>query len=492
MSRKNIYILSLLAAGAILSACSQAESGSASTENARTIYGASQKGPFIKGAEVTLYGMDESLHQTGTHFSTEIENNQGEYTLKNMELDDRYAWLNANGFYIDEITGDTSAQKISLNSLVDLQNRDHVNINILTHLSFDRIRRLVKEGKSVDEAKREAEKEVLNAFGFSDDGESFDQLDISGAGKGDAKLLAISLIMLTAEDMGVVTSRMATIALDLETDGVLDDTVLVNQMKKDVSMAGHDGVYNRVRENLINVGATDVSDFQTYVDLFAAPWDSSWGLAYRCGNQDEVRDGHICRGGVWKTYIGPRVEGDAPVDSTGKSGTLVDKRDGKAYKTLDVKLNDGTTATWMVSNLALKPKVESVGGHEWFADPEKGGVYHVCQALDALDEETCESEAYRSGIMDKVLRKENVQGICPEGWHLPQSHERETLDESVKDDYQTRELLAYLRYSETDNLYGIGQIGNDFTLDEDGEFFGQGDNSGIKVIVPYEIRCVKD
>ena len=490
MNRGFNYILSLLASGAILMACS--ESGSAPSENARTIYGASQKGPFLKGTEVILYGMDENLRQSGTHFSTEIENNQGEYTLKNVELENRYAWLNANGFYIDELTGGTSAQKISLNSLVDLRDRDQVNINVLTHLSFDRIRHLVKEGKSVDDAKRVAEKEVLNAFGFIDDGESFDQLDILGSGKGDAKLLAVSLIMLTAEDMGTVTSRMTSIALDLETDGVLDDTVLINQMKKDVSMAGHDGVYNRVRRNLINVGATNVSEFQTYVDQFAAPWDSSWGLAYRCGNQDEVRDGHICRDGVWKHYTGPRVEGDAPVDTTGKYGTMVDKRDGKAYKTLDVKMKGGKTLTWMVSNMAFKPSIDKEGPREWFTVPERGGVYHVCQALNAPDEKTCESEAYRSGIMDKVLRKENVQGVCPEGWHLPQSHERETLDESVKDDYQTRELLAYLHYFETDDFYGIGQIGNDFALDEDGEFFGPEEDSGIKVTVPYEIRCVKD
>ena len=90
--------------------------------------------------------MDEKLIQTGSHFTTKIDNNRGEYSLKRIKLDDRYAWLVANGYYIDEMMGDTSAQKISLNSLVDLQDRDHANINILTHLSFNRIRHLVKEG----------------------------------------------------------------------------------------------------------------------------------------------------------------------------------------------------------------------------------------------------------------------------------------------------------------------------------------------------------
>lgn len=122
----------------------------------------------------------------------------------------------ANGYYIDEMTGDTSTQKISLNSLVDLQNRDQVNINILTHLSFDRIRYLVKQGRPVVGAKRQAEIEVMAAFGFSELAESFDQLDIMGSAEGDAKLLAISVMVLTAANVGDVTSRLARIAMDLE------------------------------------------------------------------------------------------------------------------------------------------------------------------------------------------------------------------------------------------------------------------------------------
>ena len=494
MFRKGYYVFALLAAGILLAACGMDETNSGEPGSTRTIYGTSQKGPFVKGTEVTLYGMDENLHQTGTHFSTKVNNDKGDYSLKKINLDDRYAWLNANGFYIDEVTGEKSSQKIALNSLVDLQDLDHVNINVLTHLAFDRIRYLVKQGKPVDEAKRQAEKEVMAAFGFSEETEAFDQLDILGDGEDDAKLLAISLIMLTAKDMGEVTDRLATIAMDIETDGALDDTTLIALMKKNVSMANQDGVYGVVRRNLVKLGVAEIPDFQKYLDNFLIPWDSSWGVWYICDNQNEIRNvygiwpnypdeqfgatypypdtsvsleefvtSYICRDGVWKLY--GRIGG---VDTTGKYGTMVDKRDGHVYKTLDVKMNDGKIVTWMASFMVRKSLSWC---DEYAIKSGKGCRYNICEILNARDEETCYSKDFRSGIKNKVLNKEYVQGICPGGWHLPQIQEWEELEESIKDDSLTQDLFEYLKYiGEDDWSYFAGYYSLDpLILDTDFE-----------------------
>ena len=479
MFRKGCYIFALLATGILLAACGMDETSSGEPGSTRTIYGTSQKGPFVKGTEVTLYGMDENLHQTGAHFSTKVNNNKGDYSLKKINLEDRYAWLNANGYYIDEMTGEKSAQKISLNSLVDLQDLDHVNINVLTHLAFDRIRYLVKQGKPVDEAKRQAEKEVMVVFGFSEETEAFDQLDILGNGEDDAKLLAISLIMLTARDMGEITDRLATIALDIETDGVLDDTTLMGQIKKDVSMANHDAVYNVVSQNLINMGTTKVADYQKHLNSFIVPWDSTWGLWIRCGNYDEVRrtstsdyDHVICRDGAWKEYYGARDEGDAPVDTAGKYGTMVDKRDGRAYKTLDIKMKDGKTVTWMASLLEYSPSfnysnvkfcendpsqgycITEEDDHgevvQWALnnEPGIGREYPICMILNLSDSGVCTIGGLNSDFIDRVIDGEKYQGICPDGWHLPREWEWNELQEIMKDDYRIDELLRYTQYRE--------------------------------------------
>ena len=516
MFRKGYYVFALLAAGILLAACGMDETSSGEPGSTRTIYGTSQKGPFVKGTEVTLYGMDENLRQTGTHFSTKVNNNKGDYSLKKINLDDRYAWLNANGYYIDEVTGEKSTQKISLNSLVDLQDLDHVNINVLTHLAFDRIRNLVKQGKPVNEAKRQAEKEVMTAFGFSEETEAFDQLDILGNGEDDAKLLAISLIMLTAKDMGEVTDHLATIAMDIETDGALDDTTLIGQIKKDVSMANHDAVYNVVRQNLISMGATKVADFQKYLDLFVAPWDSTWGVWIRCGNYDEVRatltydkmgyNHYICRDGVWKRYHGARDEGDAPVDTAGKYGTMVDKRDGRAYKTLDIKMKDGKTVTWMASLLEYSPSFNysnvkfcendpsqrycvteedrNYGSVEWILgnEPGIGREYPICMILNLSDSGKCTIEGLNSDIIDRVVDGEKYQGICPDGWHLPSEKEWNELVEIMEGDYRIDELLRYTQYRE--NEYFVTSpswsLYDNYQLIKDREDFGT------------EVRCVKD
>lgn len=514
MSKVYSQIIALLAVGVLLVACSEAGSSSASTEGDRTIYGSSQKGPFVKGTEVTLYGMDEKLIQTGSHFTTKIDNNRGEYSLKRIKLDDRYAWLVANGYYIDEMMGDTSAQKISLNSLVDLQDRDHANINILTHLSFNRIRHLVKEGMPVDEAKRQAENEVMAAFGFSSITESFDQLDIMGTDDGDSKLLAISVMMLTAANVGEVTSRLASIAMDLEEDGVWDDSTLIRQLKGFVSMDIHDGVYKKVKNNLAKLGTVNIPDFQRYLDQFASPWDSTWK---RCDNQDEVRRttrfndslySHvICRDGIWKYYRGPRDEGDPPVDTTGKYGTLVDERDGHVYKTLDIKMESGRIATWMASLLEYEP-TNGVKEEARYV-PGVGREYFGYQALGWPIDRNLVSEDEDAEIWNKMLYDEFIQGVCPDGWHLPYYEEWNYLWDVLRDDYETRELLVYLQYVDSGTKVSLDtkHVGYyvdfeyAFSLLEGGSSYSfsvrniwnwNEDDSVIHISEYYPIRCVKD
>ena len=77
MFRKGYYVFALLAAGILLVACGMDETSSGEPGLTRTIYGTSQKGPFVKGTEVTLYGMDENLQQTGAHLSRRVASSPG-------------------------------------------------------------------------------------------------------------------------------------------------------------------------------------------------------------------------------------------------------------------------------------------------------------------------------------------------------------------------------------------------------------------------------
>ena len=162
----------------------------------KTITGVSQKGPFVNGASVTVQELDgKTLAQTGKSFKEKISGDNGEFSVSSVTLVSQYALLEANGFYQNEVTGRNSNAAITLNALVDLSKRENVNINLLTHLEYERALYLTTTGMNVPAAKKQAEREIFEAFRITGDFASSEELNILSTGAGDAALLAISVLM---------------------------------------------------------------------------------------------------------------------------------------------------------------------------------------------------------------------------------------------------------------------------------------------------------
>jgi len=123
-------------------------------------------------------------------------------------------------------------------------------------------------------------------------------------------------------------------------------------------------------------------------------------------------------------------------------GTLLDDRDGQTYKT--VKIGD---QWWMAENLnyADSVKTPSLLKRNWCYNNEPdscskyGRLYTWTAAIDsvkiATDSERpcfCSSEwlCYNSDRRKCVL-PDTVPGICPNGWHLPNSREWSVLMDAV-------------------------------------------------------------
>ena len=114
------------------------DAGIIAIEN-KTVSGVSQKGPFVNGSSVKLYEMDgETLAPTGKSFPGKIASDDGRFTVPSISLASQYALLEANGYFRNEITGGKSNGTITLNALTDLSDREKVNINLLTHLEYER------------------------------------------------------------------------------------------------------------------------------------------------------------------------------------------------------------------------------------------------------------------------------------------------------------------------------------------------------------------
>jgi len=285
--------------GALLVACGDDNSGknAGGTEEDsgivaiadKTVSGVSQKGPFVNGSSVTVQELDgESLAQTGGSFEGKIKNDMGEFSVKVKNLESQYALLKANGFYRNEVTGEKSKSQVTLYALTDLSDRDEVNVNLLTHLAYERSLYLATEDTlSVGKAKKQAESEVLASFGIEGGFASAEDLSIFGTDDGAAALLAVSVLMQGDLSEADFSERLANYAADIEQDGKWDDFITATVIADWASNRSLTGLLAAIRENIAGWGlSADVPAFEKYVNRY-------WWQVYSLGFCDKDREGEV-------------------------------------------------------------------------------------------------------------------------------------------------------------------------------------------------------
>lgn len=456
----------------------------------KTVSGVSQKGPFVKGASVTVYELDgKSLSQTGRSYEGKIKNERGEFSVDVVKLESQYALLKADGYYRNEITGEKSNSTVTLYAMTNLSDRNEVNVNLLTHLEYERSRYLVKyEKMGVGKAKLQAESEVLKSFGIEDEFENSENLNIFGEDDGSAALLAVSVLMQGDLKEADFTERLTEYADDIEEDGVWDDKKTATKIADWAAEKSLNGGLTTIRDNIAGWElSADVPAFEKYVNNY---WWQNYGL----GSCTEKREGEvlqntnalsekretyfICKKGAWRVavgaetieadsactsnnlnvyYIPPKVDGDNNysyykctedgwVFTTEKlnQGTVIDERDGREYKTIGIK-----SQMWMGENLNYELENSTCYDN----DGNKCNIYgrlYTWAAAVGMPENECGS--YKKC----TLPSGNIQGICPSGWHLPSLAEWEKLIDVVGD---TSTAGKELKSSSGWNEY-LGKNGN--------------------------------
>ena len=190
-----------------------------------SLVGYTQKGPFLKGSTVYLYELSDgrTLKQTNGNFTSIITRDDGRYKFSARDLASQYAMIVVDGNYRNEVTGKSSNSPIRLRALTDMRKRSSANVNLLTHMEFDRVYYLVtREGKTVKQAKKQAQAEIFNAFHIDTTAlsGSSEDLDVFGSGEANAALLAISVLLQRDLDPTQLLIELTEIADDMETDGL--------------------------------------------------------------------------------------------------------------------------------------------------------------------------------------------------------------------------------------------------------------------------------
>lgn len=244
------------------------------------ISGFVQKGPFAIGTSVTVSELDSLLAQTGRNFNAQISTSDGSFRVNNVVLNNNLVEIKADGFYYNEVTGDVSENRLTLYSLSDITDESTVNVNVLSYLEKERIEYLVENGESFNNAKKQAQKEVLNIFEIEkDDIANFDQLDILKAGEDNAILLATSVILQGGRSVAELSELLAKISLDIRTDGILNDTVCGTQLINHAKVLKMNYVRSNIKHKYQLLGNTnEVPDFEHYITNFVRETDFNYTL----------------------------------------------------------------------------------------------------------------------------------------------------------------------------------------------------------------------
>ncbi|MBI5549483.1 MAG: hypothetical protein HY901_36820 [Deltaproteobacteria bacterium] len=122
--------------------------------------GAVEKGPFVIGSSIQVSTLDPNLNPTGQVFNTQTTNDRGEFSIS-FEAAGAVA-LEGEGYYYNEVVGALSSSTLTLRAFYvpSGSGSQQAYVNLVTHLTTERIKSLVSGGQPFGEAVTLAETEL--------------------------------------------------------------------------------------------------------------------------------------------------------------------------------------------------------------------------------------------------------------------------------------------------------------------------------------------
>ncbi len=397
---------------------------------------------YAEGARVKFFGVDTATFEISEEpFAQAQSDNDGNFEVKDVSPESPFAVVEVTGNIALNVKNpggmlsyypDDSLAETTYRTVVDLRKTKDVKVNILTTLATGRVFNLAKSGLTFAEAKDSAETDVLHALGIRETLDAFDKVDYS---KKSSSIFPVFIMTSYLFEGSLAAVDLA--AEDIAEDGVWR-TLTYNRYldQKHAEMMFH---LLREPEFLVLLGldSTDTLVAELAEKYF---FNVVIKIAYRMGDCTESRQGEsfdhgyyvyvVCEDDYWRVR---------EKELQKNLGTMTDERDGKEYKTFSFTYKD-TTWTWFAENLNYAVDNSWCYGDDpdncetygrlysmWatfnvprdtaFIAKEWAYLYAIHQQDDDYKEFREDFEEARDRVFD-AFDSADVQGVCPEGWHV--------------------------------------------------------------------------
>ncbi len=245
--------------------------------------GAVQKGPFVVGSTVTLNLLTPNALNTNSTAVTNTIDDLGRFNFSLDEGSDLLE-LSATGYYRNEITGELSQGTITLRSVIGLSDQEEQTayINLLTHLTSQRIKKLISESDlQFEDAQSRAESEFLIAFSevIPNSAENdFTSLSIydDELSSGSSYLLSVSSILYryalnqsntnSTNPDAELTQLLNELEADFGDDGDIGDAPLLESLRAIIPEIDPSIVSSNVDDWIDGVDGFERVDINEYLD----------------------------------------------------------------------------------------------------------------------------------------------------------------------------------------------------------------------------------
>ena len=387
-----------------------------------------------------------TLDTTGVVFEGPFINESGKFSIDSVTFNSPYAQfeIHPNRNSGDWYDGIWYKEYVPYQAIVDLRETKNVNVNVMTFLEAYRLRYLVNSGKTFAEAKSQADKEVLAAFGIENVPFNFEKNEHAA----DSDVIDVLNFMNLYLGSSLSKASIVSLAQKFGEDGTLDN--IDEETKRLFTAWSFSKLNTIVKEDA--QGVLKMSELSKEINTnFAILMQ---GLE-ECTIEKEgtvvensgVLFNFVCTSNKWTTLVkqAPYV-----------AGTMTDYRDGKTYNTVTYTLENGTQ-TWFAENLtfnspngfyklpevlALDSSIVMVSLEECQAESE---VPTLCDTLQTMGN-NINYERMLAAIDSVEKATGTYQGICPDGWRLPNGNDWGKMFSFVEKslDLEVYDLADYL------------------------------------------------